>query len=208
MGGLINLPSVHTFGHWLEHTIKIEEAVKTIHTGEAAAGEFQLPGCWHIGWLALIGIFLAWLLYSRRYQKLQEMPAAKRPDDPLRPMIGPVFTLLKNKYWVDELYWTVILNPYIAISRFLADVIDWRFWHDWFHDIVIARSFHWLTRVALGSGRPGHHRCDRELAGSRHPGIGWQHAPAPNGLCAQLCTFSVYRCGDYSWLFDHYHSLM
>jgi NADH-quinone oxidoreductase subunit L len=75
------------------------------------------------------------------------MPAAKLPDDPLRPMLGPVFSLLEHKYWVDELYWTVILNPYIAVSRFLADTIDWRFWHNWFHDIVIARSFRWLTRV-------------------------------------------------------------
>ncbi len=147
LGGLINLPYIHTFGHWLEHTIKIEEAVKTIHTGEAAAGEFNFLVAGTSVGVALIGLLLSWLLYSRRYQKLQETPAAKRPDDPLRPMLGPVFTLLENKYWVDELYRAVILNPYIAISRFLSDTIDWRFWHNWFHEIVIARSFQWLTRV-------------------------------------------------------------
>jgi NADH-quinone oxidoreductase subunit L len=45
------------------------------------------------------------------------------------------------------LYWTVILNPYIALSRFLADVIDWRFWHDWFHDKVIVGGFNLITRL-------------------------------------------------------------
>jgi NADH-quinone oxidoreductase subunit L len=147
LGGLINLPILHTFGHWLEHTIKIEEAVKAIRTGEAAAGGFNFLVAGTSVGVALLGVFLSWLLYSRRYQKFQEMPAGKRPDDPLRPMLGPVFSLLEHKYWVDELYWTVILNPYIAVSRFLSDTIDWRFWHNWFHDIVIARSFHWLTRV-------------------------------------------------------------
>jgi NADH-quinone oxidoreductase subunit L len=147
LGGLINLPVLHTFGHWLEHTIKIEEAVKAIHTGEAATGGFNFLVAGTSVGLALIGVFLSWLLYSRRYQKLQEMPSGKRPDDPLRPILGPVFSLLENKYWVDELYRAVILNPYVAVSRFLGDTIDWRFWHNWFHDIVIARSFQWLTRA-------------------------------------------------------------
>ncbi len=147
LGGLINLPVIHTFGHWLEHTIKIEEAVKAIHTGEAATGGFNFLVAGTSVGLALIGVFLAWLLYSRRYRKLQELPAGKRPDDPLRPMLGPIFTLFEHKYWVDELYWAVILNPYIVLSRFLADVIDWRFWHNWFHDKAIAGSYNWLTRL-------------------------------------------------------------
>jgi NADH-quinone oxidoreductase subunit L len=145
LGGLMNLPTLHTFGHWLEHTIKIDEATSAVHTGEAATGGFNFLVAGTSVGIALIGVFLAWLLYSRRYRKLQELPAGKRPDDPLRPMLGPVFSLLEHKYWVDELYWTVILNPYIAVARFLADVIDWRFWHNWFHDIVIARSFQWFT---------------------------------------------------------------
>jgi NADH-quinone oxidoreductase subunit L len=53
---------------------------------------------------------------------------------------------LEHKWWVDELYWAVILNPYITLSRFLAEVIDWRFWHDWFHNTVIARSFRQSAR--------------------------------------------------------------
>jgi NADH-quinone oxidoreductase subunit L len=144
---LLNLPSLHTFGHWLEHTIKIEEAVQAIHAGEAAQSGFNIVVAGTSVLIALVGVFLAWLLYSRRYRSLQEMPAGKRPDDPLRGLLGPVFSLLENKYWVDELYRAVILKPYVGLSRFLAETIDWRFWHDWFHDRVLYNGYQLLTRV-------------------------------------------------------------
>jgi NADH-quinone oxidoreductase subunit L len=54
---------------------------------------------------------------------------------------------MENKWWVDELYWAVILNPYIAISRFLAEAVDWDFWHDWFHDKVITRAYNLLSSL-------------------------------------------------------------
>ncbi len=136
LGGLINLPIWHTFTHWLESSL-----------GNVHAAEFAF---WVAGLstaIALLAIFLAWLLYSRRYQKQQELPADQRPDDPLRPMLGPVFTVLENKYWVDEFYWTVFLNPFVSLAHFLADVVDWRFWHDWFHDAVITAGYNALSRV-------------------------------------------------------------
>jgi NADH-quinone oxidoreductase subunit L len=135
-GGFLNLPKLHTFTHWLEHTFDF------IHPGEFVFWVAALSTV-----IALLGITLGWWVYFRRYQIMQELPAAKRPDDPLRPTLNGIFVLLENKYWVDELYWTVILNPYVAISKFLADVVDWRFWHDWFHDQVIARGFRGLTRL-------------------------------------------------------------
>jgi NADH-quinone oxidoreductase subunit L len=135
-GGLLNLPGIHTFTHWLEHTFEF------IHAGEFVLWVAALSTV-----IALLGITLGWWIYMRRYPATQELPVAQRKDDPLRSMLKGVFSVLENKYWIDELYWTVILNPYIAISRFLADVIDWRFWHDWFHDQIIARGFRGLTRL-------------------------------------------------------------
>jgi NADH-quinone oxidoreductase subunit L len=140
LGGLLNLPfsGFHNFTLWVEHTLG--EAVKE--------GEFVLFVALLSTVLALVAFGVAWWLYNpRRYEEFWSEPAARRPDDPLRAYIGPVFEVLKNKYWVDELYWTVILNPYIALSRFLADVIDWRFWHDWFHDRVIVGGYNLLTRL-------------------------------------------------------------
>ncbi len=137
LGGGLNLPWLHSLTHWLEHSIS------HIHPGEFVV----LVAVISTG-LALLAILLAWRLYNpKRYQVFYAIPAAKRPDDPLRNIIGPVFEALKNKWYVDELYWAVILNPYIALSRFLADVVDWRFWHDWFHDVVIAGGYRLLARV-------------------------------------------------------------
>ena len=96
--------------------------------------------------IALSGLFIAWLVYYRRYQQLQELPPAKRPDDPLRQWLGPIFTGMENKWWVDELYNFLFIRPYVVFAGFLAEVVDWRFWHDWFHDTVLARSFRAGTR--------------------------------------------------------------
>jgi len=135
-GGALNLPGLHTFTLWMEHTLEF------VH-----AGEFNLQVAGLSTLLALVALALAWWLYVRRAAELARLPVQKRPDDPLRAMLGPLFTLLENKYWVDELYWAAILNPYIAASRFLAEVVDGRFWHDWFHDTLITSGFNLLTRL-------------------------------------------------------------
>ena len=137
-GGGMNLPRVHTFAIWLEQTLK------HLHLGE-----FDLRVAIISTVLGLIGLLLAYLIYYRRYQAQRDLPAEQRPDDPLRPVLGWVFTLFENKYWVDEIYWTLFINPYVSLSKFLADVVDWRFWHDWFHNVVIAGSYkrytYWLA---------------------------------------------------------------
>ena len=56
---------------------------------------------------------------------------------------------MENKWFVDEGYFATIINPFVKLSHFLADVIDWRFWHDWFHEKVIAGTYNWLSNVAL-----------------------------------------------------------
>ncbi len=140
VGGILNLPRLHTFAEWLEHT------VSAIHPMD-----FSFITAIVASIIALVGLVLAWVVYSWRYKKLQELPPAKRPDDPLRQWLGPVFTGMENKWWVDELYWAVILNPYVRFSRFLAEVIDWSFWHDWFHDSVLTRGFNVSARFLAGA---------------------------------------------------------
>jgi NADH-quinone oxidoreductase subunit L len=143
VGGILNLPkwsflgpAQEILGHSLEHTIE---------TGFLPEFNFTIAGVSIT--LALLGILGGIYLYGRRYPQMLQLPAAQRHEDPLQNLIGPIFKALKNKWWVDELYWLVIVNPYIAISRFLADVIDWRFWHDWFHDVVLFKGFNLLTRL-------------------------------------------------------------
>jgi len=128
LGGALNLPGLHTFTEWLEHTLEF------VH-----AGEFDLSVALISTGLALLAILISWLLYGRDPLK------AGKPD-PLKRMLGPLFTVFENKYWVDEGYKAAIIDRYNDLARFLAQTIDWNFWHDWVHDSVIARTFRGLTR--------------------------------------------------------------
>jgi len=126
-GGVLNLPGLHTLTAWLEHTIEF------IHPGE-----FNLTVAISSTILALLAIFLSWLVYGRK-------PMATGEKDPLKKMFGPIFSIFEKKYWVDEGYWAVFVDRYIDFARFLAQTIDWRFWHDWVHEAVIANNFQRLT---------------------------------------------------------------
>ena len=63
--------------------------------------------------VAFSGLGLAWLLYV----KSPELPAK------MAASFGGLYTLVLNKYWIDELYGAVIIGPLIAFSRTVL-------WHD------------------------------------------------------------------------------
>ncbi len=143
LGGALNLPGVHTFGHWLEHTI------------EAVEHEVEVAAWLQVSWgglnpivallstvVALLAIYFSWLIYGRK-------PLEAGQKDPLKKPLGFIFTGMERKWFVDEGYWVVFVDRYVDIGRFLADVVDWRFWHDWFHDKVIAGTYNWLARTVL-----------------------------------------------------------
>jgi NADH-quinone oxidoreductase subunit L len=131
LGGALNLPGVHSLTLWLEHTIAGVEA-----------GQFNLLVAGLSTGLALLAIYLSWLLYGRR-------PLTEGQPDPLGKMLGPLFRVFERRYWVDEVYWALFINRYVDVARFLADVIDGRFWHDWFHEKVLAGTYNWLSRTVL-----------------------------------------------------------
>jgi NADH-quinone oxidoreductase subunit L len=131
LGGALNLPGLHTLTSWLEHTIEF------IHPGEFLPSVALLSTG-----LALTAILLSWLLYGRRALRSGQA-------DPLQRMLGPLFTGMNRKWFVDEIYGALILKPYAAACRFLADEIDGRFWHDWFHEKVLAGTYNFLSGIAL-----------------------------------------------------------
>ncbi len=143
LGGALNFPGVNTLTTWLGYTIK------------AVAHEAELAPWLAISWggfnpivalvsliLALVAIYISWLIYGRK-------PLETGQKDPLKQPLGFIFTGMENKWFVDEIYSAVILKPYTAISRFLADVIDERFWHDWFHEKVIAGTYNFVSKTVL-----------------------------------------------------------
>jgi NADH-quinone oxidoreductase subunit L len=133
VGGALNLPfeGFHNLGHWLEYTL---------HEVESLSLDFGVAGISTV--LALAAILLAWFLYGRNPLRTGEV-------DPLKRRLGPVFTGAENKWFVDEIYHALIVTPFVKTSQFLADVIDWRFWHDWFHDTVIAGTYNWVSNIGL-----------------------------------------------------------
>ncbi len=63
--------------------------------------------------LALGGIIIAWLVYGVK-------PLAAGQPDPLRKPLGPIYTLLENKYYFDELYAFLFIRPALRLADFTA----------------------------------------------------------------------------------------
>ncbi len=113
-GGILNLPQVghenvgaHLLTGWLSESID-----------GIVAGEFNLGVALLSTALALTAILLAWLLYFRRGVRKAST------TDPLHRLLGPIFTALEHKWWVDEIYQTILLKPFHIISDCLAHPFD------------------------------------------------------------------------------------
>ncbi len=63
--------------------------------------------------LALVAILISWLLYGRK-------PLRQGQVDPLKQLLGPIFTGMERKWFVDEAYKALILDRYVDLARFLA----------------------------------------------------------------------------------------
>ena len=158
LGGLLNLPGLHGLTNWLEHTIAGVEA-----------GEFNFFVAGLSTVLALLAIYISWLIYGRK-------PLVTGQKDPLKQPLGFIFTGMERKWLVDEFYALVILRPYSAISKFLADVIDVRFWHDWFHEKVIAGTYNFVSKAVLDQ------RVDQKFIDAIANGLGNLTRRASAGL--------------------------
>ncbi len=105
LGGLLNFPGWHTLETWLSHTLG---------EGEPAHFNWLVAGISTL--LALLGLGIAWLVYARKSESNQV--------DPLKKPLGPVFTGMEHKWWVDEFYQVILLNPYKSFAQFMANQVD------------------------------------------------------------------------------------
>ncbi len=129
VGGFLNFPTTHAFTNWLEHTLGHEFAHAT---------EFNTLVALTSTLFALGAIYIAYRLYGRK-------PLEAGQPDPLEARLGGFFKGMHNKWYVDEFYAWLILRPYRRFAAFLADIVDWRFLHDWLHDTVIVKGFQSFT---------------------------------------------------------------
>jgi NADH-quinone oxidoreductase subunit L len=85
--------------------------------------------------VALGGLSLGWLVY--RNQKVGA-------EDPLKVALGPVHTLLKNKYYFDEIYDTIFVRPaYWLADTFTNQIVDRG---------IIDGILHFIARIASNVG--------------------------------------------------------
>ena len=109
VGGFIGLPAALGLPNWLEGWLDpIHHA--THHANLAT--EIGLIAVSSI--VALLGIFLAYRVYLRR---------PEIAGDEAR-LYGPAYDLLFNKYYVDELYDALFVQPGRRLGKFLAGIID------------------------------------------------------------------------------------
>ncbi|MEK7276505.1 MAG: NADH-quinone oxidoreductase subunit L, partial [Chloroflexota bacterium] len=86
--------------------------------------------------VALGGLGLGWLVYGRK-------PLTAGQADPLR-VFGPIYTLLENKYYFDELYDFLFVRP----SRWIASVLVYQV----IDRGLIDGTLHGIGRAALAMG--------------------------------------------------------
>jgi len=141
IGGFMNIPSgfpllgrifgEHQFTSWLEHSV----------VNAHAAGFLWLLATVAV-LLAAGAIIAARVIYNDR--ALRQLT-----DDPLEAneRTAGAFALANAKLYWDEFYFSTIVYPYQRAARWLADRLDWAFWHDFVHDRVIGSSFQWATEM-------------------------------------------------------------
>jgi NADH-quinone oxidoreductase subunit L len=105
--------------------------------GEELPFELGIAGA-SVG-LAALGWLGAWVLYGRQ-------PLTAGQPDPLRNVLGPVYSLVEHKYYVDELYGFLFVRPYQWFSRVVAFDVDERFLHDFVHDRLLIRGYQGMVR--------------------------------------------------------------
>lgn len=118
IGGALNLPGLHTLADFIG-----------FH-----AAEFSLGVAAVSLFIALLGIVMAWAVYSRG--RLD----ASAPDR-LADMPFNLFTHLNRKLYWDEFYTLVLVRPFYWLSEKLAFTVDWQFLHDFIHDSVLVEPF-------------------------------------------------------------------
>ncbi|MEJ2600204.1 MAG: NADH-quinone oxidoreductase subunit L [Anaerolineales bacterium] len=131
VGGLINFPGIDTLTAWLEHTITTVSETPFNPVVSAVSTT-----------VVLLAIVISYYFYSVRYKAIQAVPEAKRPDDPLRSALGPIFYGMERKWFVDELYETIIVRPYKWVAHMLSrgEAVggEPEQMRDFLHDVVYA----------------------------------------------------------------------
>ena len=138
IGGWVGIPHVigdvlghvpNFLEHWFEPLIaKLPEAGTAAHS---AAEEWSMMG---------VSVSLAAIsAMGAAYMYLKKEGSADKAAE----AFGPVYTVVNNKYYVDEAYFGALINPLVAVSRNLWYYVDVN---------VIDKATYIITDLVRGSG--------------------------------------------------------
>ena len=105
-GGLINFPGSYWLNHYLQPIIS-----KVSHEEALNSTSYILMGIALVG--AIVGITVAYI----KYIKKSELPSEDEN-------IAGISKIIYNKYYVDEAYTILIVNPLNTVSRFFRDTLE------------------------------------------------------------------------------------
>ncbi|HEY3627809.1 MAG TPA: NADH-quinone oxidoreductase subunit L [Terracidiphilus sp.] len=127
LGPLVILAILSIIGGWIgagRFGAYLAPSVGT-RIAEAAGNTLE----WTLTGLAVAVALLGWFIADRMYRTRPEAP------ERLAASLSGAYKLLLNKYWVDEIYGTVIVKPILAVSRFFLE---------WVVDVAILGGAAWL----------------------------------------------------------------
>ncbi|WP_286775037.1 MULTISPECIES: NADH-quinone oxidoreductase subunit L [Sphingobacterium] len=118
VGGVINLPAVLGGNHWLEDFL----------TPVFSEGKAIMPATHHLEHsteyllmgISVVGVLIMVALAFNKYIKRQQLPEAAEGT---RSFLA---NLSYNKFYVDELYDSIIVRPINWLSAFFGNVVDQR----------------------------------------------------------------------------------
>ncbi len=143
VGGFVGVP--HVIGQYLGGLpnfweLWLEPVIRTIPASEYSGAH----GADHesIEWaLMAISVGLVFISAMTAYFFYVIRPGT---SEKVKKFLGPVYSFVNNKYYVDEFYYGTIINPLIRQSKNIWFYIDVNF---------IDKITHWTSDVTTGAGR-------------------------------------------------------
>lgn len=142
LGGYLGLPHIlggsDALGSFLA-PVFLDQANTALET-QAPGNELGLMGLAVLA--AFLGMGLAWYFYLAR----PEAPGA------LARRLGGLYALLANKYYVDEIYGGLVVQPLVALARFLGQRFEVTVIDGVVNGVgrTVAASGAWLRRLQTG----------------------------------------------------------
>jgi NADH-quinone oxidoreductase subunit L len=148
--GFVNAPFLGAWLHGFAGEVHLiaEEAAPGL---EFEAVPFNLQVALTSSALAIASFLLGWWLYAQRR-------SADAPD-PIEtiPVVGkPIWAILSNKYYFDEIYRGLFIYPTVALANFCA-----KFDYDWVINRIVDFFGNLTTLVADGTGAFDRYGIDR-----------------------------------------------